>query len=61
MDARRPSGGASRTRRAPWRRCPAGLRPYLSGMFISGRPRALINVVPSPTIASLIGGLLPSI
>jgi glutamate/tyrosine decarboxylase-like PLP-dependent enzyme len=34
---------------------------YLSGMFIWGHPRAQINVVPSPTIASLIGGLLPSI
>ena len=30
-------------------------------MFIWGHPRAQINVVPSPTIASLIGGLLPSI
>lgn len=34
---------------------------YLSGMFIWGHPRAQINVVPSPTIPSLIGGLLPSI
>ena len=34
---------------------------YLSGMFIWGHPRAQINVVASPTIASLIGGLLPSI
>jgi L-2,4-diaminobutyrate decarboxylase len=34
---------------------------YLSGMFIWGHPRAQINVVPSPTIASVIGGLLPSI
>lgn len=34
---------------------------YLSGMFIWGHPRAQINVVPPPTIASIIGGLLPSI
>jgi len=34
---------------------------YLSGMFIWGHPRAQINVVPSPTIPSLIGGLLPAI
>jgi len=30
-------------------------------MFIWGHPRAQINVVPSPTIPSIIGGLLPSI
>ncbi len=34
---------------------------YLSGMFIWGHPNAQINVVPSPTIPSIIGGLLPSI
>lgn len=34
---------------------------HLSGMFIFGHPRAQINVVPSPTIPSIIGGLLPSI
>jgi L-2,4-diaminobutyrate decarboxylase len=34
---------------------------YLSGMFIWGHPRAQINVVSSPTIPSIIGGLLPSI
>jgi glutamate/tyrosine decarboxylase-like PLP-dependent enzyme len=34
---------------------------YLDGMFIWGHPRAQINVVPSPTIPSIIGGLLPSI
>ena len=34
---------------------------HLSGMFIFGHPRAQINVVPAPTIASIIGGLLPSI
>jgi glutamate/tyrosine decarboxylase-like PLP-dependent enzyme len=34
---------------------------YLSGMFIWDHPRAQINVVPSPTIPSIIGGLLPSI
>ncbi len=32
---------------------------YLQGMFIWGHPRAQINVVPNPTIASLIGMLLP--
>ena len=30
-------------------------------MFIWGHPRAQINVVPAPTIPSIIGGLLPSI
>jgi len=39
----------------------ARLVQYLSGMFIWGHPSAQINVVPSPTIASIIGGLLPSI
>ena len=34
---------------------------YLSGMFIWGHPRSQINVVPSPTIPSIIGGMLPSI
>jgi L-2,4-diaminobutyrate decarboxylase len=34
---------------------------HLSGMFIFGHPRAQINVVPAPTIASIIGGMLPSI
>jgi L-2,4-diaminobutyrate decarboxylase len=34
---------------------------HLSGMFIFGHPRAQINVVPYPTIPSVIGGLLPSI
>ncbi len=34
---------------------------YLSGMFIWGHPRSQINVVPSPTIPSIIGGLLPNI
>ncbi len=33
---------------------------YLQGMFIWGHPRAQINVVPNPTIASLIGMLLPT-
>jgi L-2,4-diaminobutyrate decarboxylase len=32
---------------------------YLQGMFIWGHPQAQINVVPNPTIASLIGVLLP--
>ena len=39
----------------------ADLVHYLSGMFIWGHPRAQINVVPPPTIPSVIGGLLPSI
>jgi len=39
----------------------ADLVHYLSGMFIWGHPRAQINVVPAPTIPSIIGGLLPSI
>ncbi|HUQ70745.1 MAG TPA: pyridoxal-dependent decarboxylase [Planctomycetaceae bacterium] len=34
---------------------------HLAGMFIWGHPRAQINVVPFPTIPSVIGGLLPSI
>ena len=34
---------------------------HLSGMFIWGHPRAQITVIPPPTIASIIGGLLPSI
>jgi glutamate/tyrosine decarboxylase-like PLP-dependent enzyme len=34
---------------------------YLSGMFIWGHPRSQVNVVPSPTIPSIIGSLLPSI
>jgi L-2,4-diaminobutyrate decarboxylase len=34
---------------------------YLSGMFIWGHPRSQVNVAPSPTIPSIIGGLLPSI
>lgn len=34
---------------------------HLAGMFIWGHPRSQINVIPSPTIPSIIGGLLPSI
>jgi L-2,4-diaminobutyrate decarboxylase len=34
---------------------------YLQGMFIWGHPRSQINVVPNPTIGSLIGALLPMI
>ena len=34
---------------------------HLSGCFIWGHPRAQINVIPPPTIPSIIGGLLPSI
>ena len=33
---------------------------YLQGMFIWGHPRSQINVVPQPSIASIIGVLLPS-
>ncbi len=33
----------------------------LQGMFIWGHPRSQINVVPNPTIASIIGVLLPLI
>lgn len=32
---------------------------YLQGMFIWGHPRSQINVVPNPTLASIIGTLLP--
>ena len=39
----------------------ADLVRYFSGMFIWGHPRAQINVVPSATIPSIVGGLLPSI
>jgi glutamate/tyrosine decarboxylase-like PLP-dependent enzyme len=39
----------------------ARLVEYLSGMLIWGHPRTQVNVVPSPTIPSIIGGLLPSI
>lgn len=39
----------------------AQLVDRLSGMFIWGHPRSQINVVPSPTIPSIIGGMLPSI
>ncbi len=34
---------------------------YLRGMLILGHPQTQINVGPSPTIPSIIGGLLPSI
>ena len=51
----------SRARRRPsrWKRSFPQLVHYLQGMFIWGHPRAQINVVPNPTIASLIGVLLP--
>ncbi|RPI82608.1 MAG: aspartate aminotransferase family protein [Planctomycetaceae bacterium] len=42
-------------------RVTARLVDHLSGMFIWGHPRAQINVVPPPTIPSIIGGLIPSI
>jgi glutamate/tyrosine decarboxylase-like PLP-dependent enzyme len=32
---------------------------YLEGMFIWGHPRSQINVVPNPSLASIIGVLLP--
>ena len=34
---------------------------YLEGMLILGHPQTQINVGPSPTIPSIIGGILPSI
>lgn len=34
---------------------------HLEGMFINGHPRSQINVTPQPTIASIIGVLLPAI
>jgi glutamate/tyrosine decarboxylase-like PLP-dependent enzyme len=34
---------------------------YFSGMFIWSHPRSQVNVIAPPTIASIIGGLLPSI
>lgn len=33
---------------------------YLEGMIIFGHPRSQVNVVPNPSIASIIGVLLPS-
>ena len=33
---------------------------YLEGMFIWGHPRTQVNVVPPPSIASIIGTLLPA-
>ncbi|MDA1212626.1 MAG: pyridoxal-dependent decarboxylase, partial [Planctomycetota bacterium] len=39
----------------------ADLVKHLEGMFIFGHPKSQINVVPAPTIPSIIGGLLPSI
>jgi glutamate/tyrosine decarboxylase-like PLP-dependent enzyme len=57
---------AARTRRIddeplPLEQVTQKLVEYLSGMYIWGHPRSQGNVVPSPTIASIIGGLLPSI
>jgi glutamate/tyrosine decarboxylase-like PLP-dependent enzyme len=34
---------------------------HLSGAFVWGHPRAQINVIPPPTIPSIIGSLLPAI
>ena len=45
----------------PLEQVTAKLVDYLSGMVIWGHPRTQVNVVPSPTIPSIIGGLLPSI
>lgn len=39
----------------------ATLVQHLAGMFIWGHPKSQINVIPFPTIPSVIGGLLPSI
>ncbi len=39
----------------------ATLVQHLAGMFIWGHPKSQINVIPPPTIPSVIGGLLPSI
>jgi L-2,4-diaminobutyrate decarboxylase len=57
---------SARTRRIdehsqPLEKVTAELVSYLSGMFIWGHPRSQINVVPTPTIPSIIGGLLPCI
>jgi L-2,4-diaminobutyrate decarboxylase len=40
---------------------PSGCHIEDEPMFVWGHPRAQINVIPPPTIPSLIGGLLPSI
>ncbi|MSR57000.1 MAG: aspartate aminotransferase family protein [Planctomycetaceae bacterium] len=45
----------------PLEQVTARLVEHLSGLFIAGHPRTQMNVVPAPTIASIIGGLLPSI
>ncbi len=34
---------------------------YLSGMFVWGHPRCQLNVIPPPSIASIIGVLLPAV
>jgi L-2,4-diaminobutyrate decarboxylase len=34
---------------------------FLNGMFIWGHPRSQVNVVPQPSIASIIGVVLPSV
>lgn len=34
---------------------------HLNGMFLWGHPRSQINVIPPPSIPSIIGGVLPSI
>lgn len=34
---------------------------HLNGMFIWGHPKSQINVIPPPSIPSIIGGLLPTI
>jgi glutamate/tyrosine decarboxylase-like PLP-dependent enzyme len=57
---------AARTRRVgeqprPLEAVTEELVRYLSGMFIWGHPQSQINVVPTPTIPSIIGGMLPFI
>ncbi|MEM9366394.1 MAG: pyridoxal-dependent decarboxylase [Planctomycetota bacterium] len=37
------------------------LAEYLQGMMILGHPQTQVNVGPSPTIPSIVGGLLPTI
>lgn len=34
---------------------------YLSGLFITGHPRSQVNVMPTPTIPSIIGAMLPTL
>ena len=45
----------------PLEQVTAELVDHLSGIFIVGHPKSQINVVPAPSIASIIGQLLPAI